>query len=58
MDEKPSFEDAMTVGMHAVADGIARSIEMALLEELKAAVRLFAARIRRQPVEPLQSPRR
>jgi hypothetical protein len=56
MDERPSFEDSMTEGMHAIADGIARSIEVALLEELKAVVRLFSARLRRHPLAPPQPP--
>ena len=52
MDEAPSFEDAITAGMHALADEISRSFDTALFDDLKAILRQIAAKFGRRRPEP------
>ena len=47
--ETPSFEDAVTAGMNAVADGISRSIDIAFGDELTALFRRITARLWGRP---------
>jgi hypothetical protein len=50
-NEPPSFEDSVTLAMHAVADGITRSIDLFLIEEWKALLQLLLPKsLRRAPV--------
>jgi hypothetical protein len=52
----PSFEDAMTAGMNAVADGITRSIDAFVVDELKGMLRTLAMAFGwRRRVEPSSS---
>ncbi|HUK59681.1 MAG TPA: hypothetical protein VLV50_10665 [Stellaceae bacterium] len=53
MGNEPSFEDAVTTGMHTIADGIARSIDTALDGALlRWLARLFGLAPARTPEPP------
>jgi len=52
MNDAPSFEDAVTVGMHALADGITRSFDVLLWANVGALLRRIAAWARPRPAQP------
>ncbi len=51
MGDEPSYEGAVTAGMHALADEITRGLDTPLFSTLMGLLRRMAALVRRPPAE-------
>ena len=57
MGDEASYEEAVTVGMHALADEITRGLDTTVFGALMGMLRRMAALMRRRPAEPREPDR-
>ena len=57
MGDEASYEEAVTAGMHALADEITRGLDTTVFSTLTGLLRRMAALVRRSPAEPREPDR-